>query len=183
MDESEGEGILGKIAGILSSVEDEAYGFWRFHSAAGMFFGLTNNVAEARERFETALALDRSMTEAYPGYLGHLVACGKPTEAVHLAQRYLGANVDNIGAYATCAMTMALAGKIPEAEEIVNRALKLDRAHPSIRILASIFKLAEAPALESEDFSQLQTILDDVSYELLKRELLERGGLIPDPES
>jgi hypothetical protein len=78
---------------------------------------------------------------------------------------------------------MAMAKNIPEAAEMISRALKLDRGHPGVRMLASVFKLAEAPASEGQEFSQLATILDDVSYGLLKRELLGRGGLVPDPES
>jgi tetratricopeptide (TPR) repeat protein len=175
--------ILNKVAEILDHVMEEASGYWRVHAAAGMFLVAVSDMTEAKKNFDAALALDRSMTEAYPAYLGYLIATGKPTKAVELARLYLNLNIANVGAYATCALTMAMAKNIPEAAEMISRALKLDRGHPGVRMLASVFKLAEAPASEGQEFSQLATILDDVSYGLLKRELLGRGGLVPDPES
>ena len=175
--------IVQRVADILDNVEQEGRGYWRFHAAAGMFLVVINQLEEAKVRFDHALVLDRPLTEAYPAYLGFLVATGKLAEAVHLAQRYLDLNIDNVGAYATCAMTMAMAGEIPEAEGVIKRGLKLDKGHPSIRMLSAAFKLAEAPALEAQEFSQLATILDGASYSLLRSELLARGGLLPDPES
>jgi tetratricopeptide (TPR) repeat protein len=180
--DSETDDILSRTAEILNRVGEEASGYWRLHAAAGMFFLAVGDLEEARERFDAALALDRSTTETYPAYLGFLVASGKPTRAVELARRYLTLNIDNPGAYATCAMTMAIAGEIPQAEEVINQALQLDKGHPGIRMLATAFKLANAPGLEAQEFSRLSAILDDTSYGLLKREFLVRGALIPDPE-
>jgi tetratricopeptide (TPR) repeat protein len=175
--------ILNRALAILESVMDVAADYWRVQAATGMFLVAVNDIPQAKERFDMALALNRPMTETYPAYMGYLVASGKSAEAVELARRYLNSNVSNPGAYSTCALIMAIAGAIPDAEEVVRRGLKLDRGHPSIRMLASVFKLAEASKFEGHEFAQLATILDGDSYSILKRELVERGALPPDPES
>lgn len=100
-----------------------------------------------------------------------------------MALRYLEANIDNVGAYATCAWTLAADGRLPEAKDVIRRGVKLDRGHPGVRLVSALCNLADGSDPEAKEVAQLTSILDDESYGYVKLELLRLGRLPLDRKS
>jgi hypothetical protein len=75
------------------------------------------------------------------------------------------------------------ASEFDEAEDVTNRALKLDKGHHGARIVSEILKVRHSRTFEGKEFERLSTLVDDLTYRFLKREFLEGGVLKPDQES
>ena len=165
--------LVMQAAGFLDRVDARARRFWRLHAAGGymMVTGAAvkaweqSSLEDAKTTFDTALKLDRASTENYPPYFDFLIHVKNSAEAVRLVRQYLDARPGDMAAHTTCARILLSAGEVLEANEVLQKALTIDRGYYAVHFYLALIAVARRrPEEMVMHILQLQLLADDVTY-------------------
>ncbi|WOI53318.1 tetratricopeptide repeat protein [Parvularcula sp. LCG005] len=120
------------------------------------------NIAKEQENFgRQALMLQRLLAvvpqdiEANNEYGRLSLLAGEPERAQEHAQRVLDQDADNVTALSTVGAALVLENKLPEASEVLQRALAADPNNPEL------FNLLAARSVRDEDFEAALATIND----------------------
>lgn len=154
--------------------------YWRLYAAMGnVYFHLGGErIDQAGKHFTRAKLLDRESTESYLPYLDFLIFGGDKHEALTLSEKYLEAHEDDIRAYTTRFLALALSKKFDEAQAVLERALIIDKSNTQICYYIAQFRLWRHRDREALPHIELMKALtDDRSFRKTAGELAKRFAL------
>ena len=140
--------------------------FWHTYSSRAFLHYCQGEFDAARRAFETALTLDRELTESFSIYSLFLVASDRGAEALQLTEFVTDEQSVNPNVYVNRGMHLAAAKRFDEAERAFERALVLDRNCWAAHIGALRLNLARGRTAKSQEHAErLKLLMDSDEYD------------------
>ena len=107
---------------------------WHVHAVGGFMLTINGKLDFAQKAFNDALALDRSSTEDYGGYVYFLIATRNLAEGLRLAKRHLDAHVIDLKARIRYAEALAAADQVNESLTVLEKAAEMEPGHSQVHL-------------------------------------------------
>jgi Flp pilus assembly protein TadD len=106
----------------------------------GKVYQVLGNDSEALRLFLRALEINPSQVDVAREASISAMAINRSEDAIYYARRALQSQPSNVGLKANLALALLLAGKLPEAKEVIDNAVATGKADTITRTLSSMIE-------------------------------------------